>query len=162
QQAARVWRIGVLETTSLALNAANFAALLRGLRELGYIEGQNLAIEYRSSDSAGPFRDLAADLVHLNVDLLLVMGTPAVLAAKSVTTTTPIVIVSSADPLVAVGSLAHPGGNVTGFTGLVSELEPKRVELIREIVPRAARIAAVYNLANPIFRSRWQQMQQVA
>src|SRR5262249_4755102 len=143
-------------------NAANFAALLRGLRELGYIEGQNLAIEYRSSDSAGPFRDLAADLVHLNVDLLLVRGTPAVLAAKSVTTTTPIVIVSSADPLVAVGSLAHPGGNVTGFTGLVSELEPKRVELIREIVPRAARIAAMYNLANPIFRSRWQQMQQVA
>ena len=161
QQGARLWRIGVLETTSLALNAANFAAFLQGLRELGYVEGHNISIEYRSSDTAGLFRDLATDLVHLNVDLILVRGTPAVLAAKSVTTTTPIIIVSSADPLVAVGSLAHPGGNVTGFSALVSELEPKRVELIREIVPRAARIAAVYNMANPIFLSRWQQMERV-
>jgi len=162
QQGQRIWRIGVLETTPPALNAANFNAFLQALREHGYVEGQNLAIEYRSSEAAEPFRDLATDLVHQNVDLMLVRGTPAVLAAKSATTTIPIVIVSSADPLVAVGSLAQPGGNVTGFTGLVSELEPKRVELVREVVPRAARIAALYNMANPIFLSRWQQMQRVA
>jgi putative ABC transport system substrate-binding protein len=162
QQGATLWRIGVLETTSLALNAVNFAAFLQGLKELGYVEGQNLAIEYRSSDTAGRFRDLATELVHLNVDMILVRGTPATLAAKSVTRTIPIVVVASGDPLVAVmGSLAQPGGNITGFSGLVSELEPKLIELIREIIPRAARIAAMYNMANPIYQSRWQQMERV-
>ena len=71
-------------------------------------------------------------------------------------------MVSIADPLIAVASLAHPGGNVTGFSSFVSELEPKRIELIREIVPGAARIAALYNMANPIFLPRWQQMERVA
>ena len=162
QQSARVWHIGVLETASLALNAANFAAFRQGLRDLGYVEGQNLAIEYRSTDSAQHFPDLAAELVRLKVDLIVLRGAPAVLAAKSATATIPIVMVSIAEPLIAVASLAHPGGNVTGFTSLVSELEPKRIEVIREIVPGAARIAALYNMSNPIFLPRWQQMERVA
>jgi len=151
QQPAKVWHIGMLETTSAALNAANFAAFREGLRDLGYVEGQNLAIEYRSSDRAEGFPDLATELVRLKVDLIVVRGAPAVLAAKSATGTIPIVIVSIADPLIAVASLAHPGGNVTGFSSLVSELEPKRIELIREAIPSAIRIAALYNMANPIF-----------
>jgi ABC-type uncharacterized transport system substrate-binding protein len=162
QQPAKVWRIGVLETTSLALNATNFAAFRQGLRDLGYIEGQNIAIEYRSAGSAGGFPDLATELVRLNVDLIVLRGMPAVLAAKSATATIPIVMVSIADPLIAVPSLAHPSGNVTGFSSLVSDLEPKRIELIREIVPSAAQIAALYNMANPIFLPRWQQMERVA
>ena len=162
QQAARAWHIGMLETTSAALNAANFAAFREGLRDLGYVEGQNLAIEYRSSDRAEGFPDLATELVRLKVDLIVVRGAPAVLAAKSATGTIPIVIVSIADPLIAVASLAHPGGNVTGFSSLVSELEPKRIELIREAIPSAIRIAALYNMANPIFWPRWQQMERVA
>ena len=158
QQGARLWRIGVLETTSLALNAANFAAFLQGLRELGYVEGHNISIEYRSSDTAGLFRDLATDLVHLNVDLILVRGTPAVLAAKSVTTTTPIIIVSSADPLVAVGSLAHPGGNVTGLSKLTPELTAKRLELLKELLPNASRVAVIWDPGYSAFLSDWQEL----
>lgn len=162
QPPGRVWRIGVLETTSLALNGSNIAAFRQGLRDLGYIEGRNLAIEYRSAESAQRFRDLAAELVHLNVDLIVLRGAPAVLAAKSASATIPIVMVSIADPMIAVASLAHPGGNITGFTSLVSELEPKRVEVIREIVPGATRVAALYNMSNPIFLPRWQEMERLA
>jgi ABC-type uncharacterized transport system substrate-binding protein len=161
-QQVKVWRIGVLETTSVAVNAANFAAFRQGLRDLGYDEGKDLVIEYRSAESAERFPDLATELVRLKVDLIVLRGAPAVLAAKSATATIPIVMVSIADPLIAVASLAHPGGNVTGFSSFVSELEPKRIELIREIVPGAARIAALYNMANPIFLPRWQQMERLA
>jgi putative ABC transport system substrate-binding protein len=161
-QQVKVWRIGVLETTSIAVNAANFTAFRQGLRDLGYDEGKNLVIEYRSADTAERFPDLATELVRLKVDLIVLRGAPAVLAAKGATGTIPIVMVSIADPLIAVASLAHPGGNVTGFSSLVSELEPKRIELIREIIPGAVRIAALYNMANPIFWPRWQQMERVA
>src|SRR6516164_6679666 len=83
QQPGRVWRIGVLETTSMELNAANFEAFRQSLRELGYIEGQNLIIEYRSTEGRGErFADLAADLLRLNIDVIVTRGTPAVLAAK--------------------------------------------------------------------------------
>src|SRR6516162_2462554 len=89
QQAGRVWRIGVLETTSTALNAANFEAFRQSLRDLGYIEEQNLIIEYRSAEGRGErFADLAAGLVRLNIDVIVTRGTPAVLAAKKATTTT--------------------------------------------------------------------------
>ena len=162
QQPTGGWHIGMLETTSAALNAANLAAFREGLRDLGYVLGQNLAIEYRSSDRAEGFPDLATELVRLKVDLIVVRGAPAVLAAKRASETIPIVMVSIADPLVAVASLAHPGGNVTGFSSLVSELEPKRIELIREAIPNVVRIAALYNMANPIFWPRWQQMERLA
>ena len=111
QQPGRVWRIGVLETTSMALNAANFEAFRQSLRELGYIEEQNLTIEYRSAEGVGErFAALAADLVRLNVDVIVTRGTPAVLAAQKATTTTPIVMAAMGDPLMVVASLANPGG----------------------------------------------------
>ena len=111
QQPGRVWRIGVLETTSMALNAANFGAFRQSLRDLGYIEEQNLIIEYRSAEGLGErFADLAADLLRLNVDVIVTRGTPAVLAAKRATTTTPIVMAAMGDPLMVVASLANPGG----------------------------------------------------
>ena len=162
QQSAKRWHIGMLETTSLAMNAANVTAFRKALRELGYAEEENLVIDYRWSDSASDFPNFAAELVRLNVDLIVLRGALAVLAAKRATATIPIVMVSIADPLTAVASLAHPGGNITGFSSLVSELEPKRIEVIRELIPGAVRIAALYNMANPIFLPRWQQIQRVA
>jgi putative tryptophan/tyrosine transport system substrate-binding protein len=111
QQTGRVWRIGVLETTSIQLNAANFDAFRQSLRDFGYIDKQNLVIEYRSAEGRGErFADLAADLLRLNVDVIVTRGTPAVLAAKKATTTTPIVMAAMGKPLMVVASLANPGG----------------------------------------------------
>ena len=133
QQPGRVWRIGVLETTSMAFNAANFEAFRQSLRDLGYIEEQNLIIEYRSAEGLGErFADLAADLLRLNVDLIVTRGTPAALAAKGATTTTPIVMAAMGDPLMVVASLANPGGNITGLSGYIP-LASKRN------VPRSSR-----------------------
>src|SRR3954463_9583988 len=162
QQRSGVLRIGVLETTPPALNVANFAAFRQGLRALGYIEGQNLNIDYRSADSADGFASLAPDLVRLKVDLMVVRGTPAALAAKHASATIPIVILSIGDPFSVVQSLAHPGGNVTGFSSLVTETESKRVELLKRIVPGATRIAALYNMTNPVFQPRWKQLEEIA
>jgi ABC-type uncharacterized transport system substrate-binding protein len=96
QQPGRVWRIGVLETTSMTLNAANFQAFRQSLRDLGYTEEQNLTIEYRSAEGRGErFADLAADLLRLNIDLIVTRGTPAALAAKQASSTTPIVMAAN-------------------------------------------------------------------
>src|SRR5215470_10713001 len=145
QQPGRVWRIGVLETTSMELNAANFEAFRQSLRDLGYIEEQNLTIEYRSAEGRGErFEDLAADLLRLNIDVIVTRGTPAVLAAKKATTTTPIVMAATGDPLMVVASLANPGGNITGLSGYTTGLEEKRAEVLKELVPGAVRIAGIY------------------
>jgi putative ABC transport system substrate-binding protein len=152
QQAGRVRRIGVLESVSVMLNAANYDALRQGLRELGYVEGRNLVIEYRSADGrTGRFPDLAAELVRRDVDLIITRGTPAALAAKNVTATIPIVMAASSDPVGThlVVSLARPGGNLTGLSSVVSDLYGKRVELLKEMVPTAAVIANFFNLSNP-------------
>src|SRR5262245_14081294 len=163
QQPGRVWRIGMLETTSVALNAANFAAFRQSLRELGYIEEQNLIIEYRSAEGRGErFADLAADLLRLNIDVIVTRGTPAVLAAKKATTTTPIVMAAMGDPLMVVASLAHPGGNITGLSGYTNDLEAKRVEVIKELVPAAVRIGGLYNMGNPVVPPEWSQLQTAA
>lgn len=117
QQKGKIWRIGVLELASPALNAANFDAFRQGLRELGYIEGQNFAIEYRSADGRQErFPDLATELVRLKVDLILTRGAPASLAAKNATKSIPVVIAATGDPVGSgiLASLARPGGNVTG------------------------------------------------
>src|SRR5262249_25234831 len=107
QQGARAHRIGVLETISLKLNAANFSAFRRGLAELGYIEGQNLVIEYRSADGRQDrFADLARELVRLNVDLIVTRGTPAAQAAKAATAIVPVVMAGSGDP-VGTGIVSH-------------------------------------------------------
>src|SRR2546426_8739204 len=130
QPPGKVYRVGLLETAPMGLNAANLDAFRQGLRELGYVEGQNLVIEYRSADGrADRFPDLANELVRLKVYLILTSGTPSVTAAKNATRTIPIVMATTADPLGrGVGSgLAHPGANVTGLSSLTSEVRGKRL-----------------------------------
>jgi len=142
QTAGKVYRISVLEVVPVAPNAANFAAFRQGLRELGYVEGQNLVIEYRSADGrAERFPDLAGELARLKVDVIVTQGTPAALAAKHSTGTIPIVMASSGDPLGTgiVASLAHPGGNVTGLSAFATEIQGKQLDGIVLGLPQTNR-----------------------
>jgi len=165
QQAGKVHRIGMLETISTTLNVANFYALREGLRQLGYAEGQNLVIEYRSADGRDDrFPGLARELLALKVDVIVTRGTPAAKAVKNATSTVPVVMTASGDP-VGVGlvtSLARPGGNITGLSAIVGELSPKRLELIREIVPGLARIAVLANTSNDAVRRDWARIETAA
>ena len=150
-QLRKVYRIGVLETTSVTLNAANIAAFHQGMRERGYQEGRDYEIEYRfGSGDAGRYPALAAELVGRHIDLIVTRGTPAVLAAKNATTTIPIVMAAIGDAFEAVSSLAHPGGNVTGLSAFVTELEAKRLELLTETIPGLTRVAHLANMSNPL------------
>ena len=165
QPAGKVYRIGMLERTSPAINVANLDAFRQGLRDLGYIEGKNFVIEYRSADGRDErFPGLAAELVRLKVDLILTRGTPAALAAKGATGTIPVVITGLADPVGQgiVASLAHPGGNITGVSAIVTEIYAKRVELLRELAPRAARIAALLNMSSPALPPAWKEIETAA
>ena len=164
-QQGKIWRIGVLETSTLALNALNMQAFREGLRALGYVEGRNLIIDYRSADGvADRFPELATELVGRNCDLILTRGTPAVLAAKNATAAIPIVMAASGAPVGvgAVASLAQPGKNVTGLSALTTELESKRVEILREILPELKRLAALYNMSNPVSKARWDSLKETA
>jgi putative ABC transport system substrate-binding protein len=164
-KAGKVWRIGVLESTSPALNAANLAAFQQELRELGYVERQHYAIEYRSADGRlERFPDLAAELVRLKVDLIVTRGTTGALAAKNATRTIPIVMATSGDPVAAglVASLARPGGNVTGLSSINAELVGKRLGLLKEAIPGIARIAVVLNLSNPTLVTQRKQIEVAA
>jgi putative ABC transport system substrate-binding protein len=150
QQAKKVWRIGVLSGGS-AQNVPAFDAFHQGLRELGYVEGQNIVIEYRYSEGKHErLPDLAAELVRLKADVIYACcpGGPTSEAAKKVTTTIPIVFVRLGDPVGpgAVASLARPGGNVTGVSGF-AELHGKQLELLKEAVPKVARLAVFVNPA---------------
>ena len=165
QQAGKVWHIGMLETITPQANAANFDALRKGLRELGYIEGQNLVMEYRSADGrAESFPALAADLVRLNVDVIVTRGTPSALAAWNATKTIPIVMASIGNAIGTglAANLARPGGNVTGLTAINTDTEGKRLELLKEAVPGVVRMAAIYNMGNPTFALRWKQVELAA
>ena len=151
-QQARVFRIGVLETTRMEGNV-NFDAFRRSLRDLGYSEPRNLTFEYRSSDGRNErFAELAAELVRLKVDLIVTRGTPATLAAKAATRTIPIVMTASSDPVRSglVQSLARPGGNVTGLDPFASDLYVKRIELIIETFPGISRIGNMADMSNPV------------
>jgi len=164
-QSGHLYRVGILETVPAELNRDNLDGLLRGLRERGYVEGQNLRIEYRSADGqAERFLDLATELVHLPVDLIVTRGTPAAKAAKAVTDQIPIVMAAIGEPLGAgvVASLAHPGGNVTGFSAYVTELAGKRVELLKEARPSIARVGFLQNLSNPVSPPQWEASQAAA
>lgn len=148
----------MLETRSPVRNAANIDAFRLGLLELGYKEGQNLEIVYRSSDGRDErFLGLASELVRLKVDLILTRGTPAALAAKEATRTIPVVMAASADPVGSgiVASLGRPGGNVTGLSSTDIEVYGKRVALLRELVPKLARIAAIFDMSNPVIPPQW-------
>jgi ABC-type uncharacterized transport system substrate-binding protein len=161
----RLYRIGILERTSPAANAANLEAFRQGLRELGYVEGKSFVLEYRSAEGHDErFPALAGDLVRLKVDLILTRGTPAALAAKNATSTIPIIITGVGDPVGqgVVASLARPGKNVTGLSAAVTEIYPKRVQLLRELVPKASRVAVLFNMANPALPSQWKEVETAA
>jgi putative ABC transport system substrate-binding protein len=163
QQVAKVYRIGILETIPAARNAANLDALRKGLRDLGYIEGRNLVIEYRSADGrAERFPDLASELVRLKVDLIVTRGTPAARAAKNATGTIPVVMATMGDPRAIVASFARPGGNITGVTTFSTELTAKRIELLKELVPNLSRVALLHNMGNPAVPPEWEETKTAA
>jgi putative tryptophan/tyrosine transport system substrate-binding protein len=154
QQPKKVPRIGYLSSFDPARESTRSEAIRLSLRERGYIEGQNIAIEYRYAEGKRDrLPELAAELVRLKVDIIVVAGGGTwVREAKNATKTIPIVMVGTGtDPVVAglVESLARPGGNVTGVTTLSTELGGKRLELLKEAVPKLARVAALYEPANP-------------
>lgn len=146
QQSAEPPRIGVLWPVSEEAEKGTLEAFRQGLRELGYREGQNIIVEYRYSNGDDDLLpDLAAELVRLEVDLILTWGVTAARAAKEATAIIPIVNGSMSDPVGTglVQSLAHPGGNLTGLTSMSRDLAPKRLQLIREIVPGISRLAVL-------------------
>src|SRR5437762_11099881 len=149
QKQASIPRIGVLLLG--APPNANLDAFIQGLRELGYIEGKNILIEYRFAEGkADRLPELATELVQLKVEAIVTTGTPAICALKEATKTIPIVFFSTSDPIGTgvVASLAHPGGNITGITDQASDLWPKRLELLKEIFPKLSRVAMVWNKGN--------------
>jgi putative ABC transport system substrate-binding protein len=154
QQAKKVPRIGYLASVDAARESARSEAIQVGLRELGYVEGQNISFEYRYGEGKiDRAPELLAELVRLKVDIIVVAGADRwVRAAKNATKTIPIVMTGGGvDPVEAglVQSLARPGGNVTGLTNLTAQLGGKRLELLKEAVPRLAHVAVIYNPANP-------------
>jgi putative ABC transport system substrate-binding protein len=154
QQPVRTPRIGYLSPSNRTSESARSEAIRQALGELGYIEGQNIATEYRYAQGKGNrYPELAAELVRLKVDIIVVAGGGrTILAAKNATRTIPIVMVGAVfDPVEAgvIDSLARPGGNVTGLTNLAVELGGKRLELLKEAVPKIARVAVLYDPALP-------------
>jgi ABC-type uncharacterized transport system substrate-binding protein len=143
QQSGKIFRIGYLDNSTLAGSAVLVKAFLQELNKLGWIEGKNIAIEYRFAEQKSErLAELAADLVRVKVDLIVVVATPAALAAKSATTTIPVVMLNAGNP-VGVGliaSLARPGGNITGNSGLSPELNSKRLEILKDAIPKLARV----------------------
>ena len=153
QQAGKVWRIGVLSSGSPSATAvARIDAFKQGLRELGYVEGQNIAIESRWG--AGKYESLpglAAELVRLKMDVIVTAAVPAIRAAKEATSTIPIVMAVVVDPVATglVASFARPGGNITGLSVRTPELVGKQLGMLKEIVPKASRVAVLWNPENP-------------
>src|SRR5262249_6467281 len=146
QPTAAVYRIGVLGSSSLAVNAPNVAALQRALAERGYVDGANTAFELRWADGQlARLPELAAELVRVPVDVLVVPGQSGIDAAMHATSTIPIVMIPDTDPVGRglVASLARPGGNVTGLSYLGEQLVPKRMELLKEAVPGLARLGVL-------------------
>ena len=165
-QSGKVYRIGVLETPSASANRKNLDALLRGLRDAGYVEGKNLIIDYRSAGGDGGlerYRELAEDLVRAKPDIIVTRGGSAAAAVKKASSI-PIVMCGAANPvgMGLVANLARPGGTVTGLTSLVTEVHGKRMELIRELLPAVRRIGFAANVENANAASQWQQVERAA
>ena len=148
QQPKKVAQIGVLNQSSANFMSKQLEAFRQGLRELGYVEGQNVAIEYRYAEGKlDRLPDLAVELVRLKVDVIAATSTPAVLAAKNTTKEIPIVFHTIGDPVASgvVASLAQPGGNITGLTMGDAELNGKRLELLKDAIPKLSRAAILWN-----------------
>ena len=143
QQTGKVARIGFLDNSTASGMAVLVDAFRQELSKLGWIEGKNIAIEYRFGEQKRErLPELAAELVRLKVDLIVVSGGPSAVAAKGATTTIPIIMTNVGDPVGAglVASLARPGGNVTGLSSLLTELNTKRLEILKDAVPKLARV----------------------
>jgi putative ABC transport system substrate-binding protein len=159
QQTKKIPRIGYLSASDPATESTRSEGIRRGLREFGYIDGHNIAFEYRYAEGKLDRQpELAAEMVRLKVDIIVAAGTDrTVRAAKNATNTIPIVMMGSGSDPVEIGlieSLARPGGNITGVANLARELGGKRLELLKEAVPKLARVAVLYNPAIPTGVSR--------
>ena len=156
QQQKKVPRIGFLGAASATSQASRLDAFRQGLRELGYVEGKNIIVEYRHAE--GKFErlpELSAELMRLKVDIIVTQGSPAAEAARKTTSTIPIVMATGGDAVGSglVASLARPGGNITGLSSLATDLAAKRLELLKEVVPKVARVAILLNPATARTRS---------
>jgi putative ABC transport system substrate-binding protein len=164
QQTGKVRRIGILDTTTRELNV-DITALFKGLQSFGYIEGQNLIVEYRSAGGRNErLPGLVSELLRLNLDLIVVRGTPEIIAVKNANTKIPIVMSAVVDPvgLGVAASLSHPGGNITGMSSMTTELEAKRLEIRREIVPEMKRMAFLGDFRNSAVAMQWDEVQTAA
>ena len=161
QQPPKIARIGYLSAGSPPPSPAFW----QGMRDLGYVEGRNILVEYRWAEGK-PERlpELAAELVRLKIDVLFAFGTQSALAARRVTATTPVIFHTHADPIEAgfVGSLARPGGVLSGVTLIAPELAGKRLELLQRTVPTASRVAVLVNTANPGMHSTLRNLEAAA
>jgi putative ABC transport system substrate-binding protein len=165
QPAGKVPVIGFLEATTPAMGQPTREAFRQALRQHGWAEGQNVIIEYRSADGRTErFPELAAELVRLNVSVIVVSGEPMIVAARQATSSIPIVMAAVGDPVGRgfVASLARPGGNITGVSNLAVEMTGKWVELLKEAVPKAMKVAALRNPANPTHAVFWRETQEAA
>ena len=165
QQTGKMPRIGFLGLASPSTFAPRLEEIRLGLRDFGYIEGTNIIIEYRWAEGRYErLPELAAELVRSNVDLIVTHATPGSLAAKRATTTIPVVIALIGDPVASgiVASLARPGGNITGQSFFNAELRAKRIELLKEMMPRLTQVAVILNAGNPATRREFQAMETTA
>jgi putative tryptophan/tyrosine transport system substrate-binding protein len=161
----KIPRIGFMGNSTAALETNLVDAFREGLRELGYEEGRNIAIEYRWADgNYDRFPTLAEELIAARVDAIVTAGTPAALAVKRATTTVPLVMVAVGDPIGTglVSSLARPGGNLTGLSSIAPDLEGKRLQLLREVVPALSHVAMFVNSLNPFHVSSMKQARAAA
>jgi putative ABC transport system substrate-binding protein len=165
QPAGKVHRIGFLGNSTAALEANLVGPFREGLRELGYVEGQNIVIEYRWAEGKYErFPALIAELLAQKVEVIVTAGTPASLAVKKATTSIPLVVVAVGDPVATglVASLARPGGNVTGLNSTSEEIDGKRLELLRQIVPKLSHVAVFWNPENPTLLTSLREMRAAA
>jgi len=165
QQAAKVPRLGFLIGGSASAVAARIEAFRQGLREIGYVEGKNIFIEWRFGEGKlDRLPALAAELVRLKVDIIVTSGGTPTRAAKEATSTIPIVMAQDSDPVGSgyVASLASPGGNITGLSSLAPELGGKRLELLKEIVPKLSRVAVLGTSTNPGYAQVLREIELVA
>jgi putative ABC transport system substrate-binding protein len=165
QQPPKIPRIGYLGATSPSVSAPLLEAFRQGLRELGYVEGRNIIVDYRWAEGRlDRFPALAGELINLKVDVIVTWSNPAVTALQQATRTIPIIVAVMGDPVGSgfVASFARPGGNITGFSNLAEEVAGKWVELLREAVPKVSRVAVLAVSGNPVHRTYWTEIQAAA
>src|SRR5262245_46651853 len=158
QPAPRRYRVGMLDTAPRDRNS-NFRALQQALAERGYVEGRNLIFEYRSADGENAsFDELARELVQLNVDVIVTRGTPAALAARAATSSIPVVMAAAGDPVGIARDPRRPARNLTGFGASMAGAEGRRIDVLRQLLPKVERVAALLNLSNPSRRAEWNEI----